>query len=224
MVYQLQYISSQFQETAELNLVNAKLELSRMAGIVEDMFKRFLLVFHNPDKKMGNEVEDLKQLEEFTDKMQEAISRYLAACARQGLNTKSTINVTAMMRIAHELENIGDSCFNLMVLAQRRYDKKISLNEQALAELTPYIDTVEQFVTFTKEHLNEHLSKVELETAYLYEDKINDYRDRLKFDAQSRLKDGSDVKSELLYIDIVRHIEQIGDHSLNVAQALRQIR
>ena len=224
MEYQLQYISSQFQETAELNLVNAKLELSRMAEIVEDMFKRFLLVFHNPDKKMGNEVEDLKQLEEFTDKMQEAISQYLAECARQGLNEKSTINVTAMMRIAHELENIGDSCFNLMVLAQRRYDKKISLNKPALTELTPYIDTVEQFVTFTKEHLNEHLSRDELETAYLYEDKINDFRNRLKYDAQSRLKDGSDVKSELLYIDIVRHIEQIGDHSLNVAQALRQIR
>lgn len=223
MVYQLKYISSQFQETAELNLVNAKLELSRMAEIAEDMFKRFLLVFHNPDKKMGNEVEELKSLEEFTDKMQEAISQYLAECARQGLNEKSAINVNAMIRIAHELENIGDSCFNLMVLAQRRYDKKISLNEQALEELSPYIETVEQFITFTKDHLNEHLSREELETAYLYEDKINDFRNRLKDDAQTRLKDGSQVKSELLYIDIVRHIEQIGDHSLNVAQALRQI-
>jgi phosphate:Na+ symporter len=128
-----------------------------------------------------------------------------------------------MIRIAHELETIGDSCFNLMILAERRYDGKIVLPLQALSELDPYTEVVSNFINFIKEHLNRHLSKQELETAFGLEHTVDNLRNRLKAEAQERLSRGSDVKSELLYIEIVRQIEQIGDQSLNVAQALRQI-
>ena len=223
-VYQLKYISAVIQDTPEINLVNAKRELSRMAGIVEDMFSRFRLVFGNPHKKMGNEVAELKQMEDYTDRMQEDISIFLAQCARESLNETSATNVTAMIRIAHELENIGDACFNLMVLVQRRYDSEIEFDDAASNDLDPYSVKVAEFIVFIKEHLNEHLSRAELETAYLYEDYVNRYRNRLRDEAQERLQSGSDVKSELLFIEVVRQIEQIGDHALNVAQALRQIR
>lgn len=223
-VYQLKYLSARIQDTPELNLANAKAELSRMAGIVEDMFRTFNHVFNNPDRKMGTEVQDLKEMEDFTDRMQEDISTFLAACARENLNETSAMNVNAMIRIAHELENIGDACFNLIVLAERRYEGKVILSEASIEELAPYSETVVEFVTFIKEHLNEHLSKDELETAFKFERKINESRNLLKDSAQERLQKGSAVKAELLYIDVVRHIEQIGDHALNVAQALRQIR
>ena len=222
--YQLKYISATIQETPELNLANAKLELSRMAGIVEDMYDRFKLVFDNPNTKMGNEVESLKKMEEYTDRMQEDISTFLAKCVQQSLNSKSATNVNAMIRIAHELENVGDSCFNLMILSERRYQNKIAFHEQAIIELEPYSAKVAEFIEFIKDHLNEHLSSNEMETAYLLEDSINEYRNHLKDHAQERLGSGSDVKTELLFIEIVRQIEQIGDHALNIAQALRQIR
>ena len=72
--------------------------------------------------------------------------------------------------------------------------------------------------------MNRHLSRAELDTAFHIEESINEYRNRLKDEAQERLSKGSDVKSELMFIEIVRKIEQIGDHALNIAQALRQIR
>ncbi len=222
--YQLRYISATIQDTPELNLANAKLELSRMAGIVGEMFSRFQLVFDHPDKKMGNDVEELKRMEDYTDRMQEDISTFLAKCAQQSLNKKSSTNVNAMIRIAHELENVGDSCFNLMILAERRYNKQIVLPAPAVDKLAPYSGKVAEFIEFIKEHLNEHLSRAEMETAYLLENSVNEYRNHLKDEAQDRLGAGSDVKSELLFIEIVRQIEQIGDHGLNIAQALRQIR
>lgn len=222
--YQLKYISTTLQETPEMNLMNAKLELSRMAGIVEDMFGRFLEVFRNPDRKMGNQVEELKEMEDYTDRMQEDISIFLAQCSRESLNETSAGNVSAMLRIAHELENIGDACFNLMVLARRRYDSKITFDPSALDDLDPYSVKVAEFIEFIRKHLNEHLSRSELETAYLYEDDVNRFRTRLKDEAQDRLQSGADVKSELLFIEMVRQIEHMGDHALNVAQALRQIR
>ncbi|MBT3273933.1 MAG: Na/Pi cotransporter family protein [Spirochaetales bacterium] len=222
--YQLKYISTNVADTPELNLANAKLELSRMAGITADMFARFLLVFKNPDKKMGNEVEELKQMESYTDRMQEDISAFLVQCARQSLNEKSATNINAMMRIAHELENVGDACYNLMILTQRRYDSKISFAPEAMKNIAPYSDKMNEFMEFIKSHLNEHLSRSELETAIMYEESVNEFRNRLKKEAQNRLTSGSDVKTELLFIEIVRQIEQMGDSSLNVAEALRLIR
>jgi phosphate:Na+ symporter len=52
---------------------------------------------------------------------------------------------------------------------------------------------------------------------------MNNLRDNLKKAAQHRLQNGSDVKSELLYLDLLKHFEHIGDNNLNIAQALRQV-
>jgi phosphate:Na+ symporter len=55
------------------------------------------------------------------------------------------------------------------------------------------------------------------------ENKINKMRNILKQSASSRLQSGGDVKAELLYIDIVRHVEQIGDHCLNITESLNRL-
>ena len=222
--YQLRYISTALQDTAELSILNAQLELSRMVELIENMFSRFLFVFSNPDAKLGAEIEEVKRLEDFTDRMQEDISRFLAQCAQENLHERMARNVGVMIRVAHELENVGDNCFNLMMLTQKRYDGGLKFDEEALAGLAPYLEVVQDFLAFNKKHLNERLSKDELEHAFDMEDQINDLRNKLKEAAQARLQRGGDVKAELLFIDIVRQIEHMGDHSLNVAQALRQVR
>jgi phosphate:Na+ symporter len=222
--YKLVYISTGVQDTPELNILNAQRELSRMAGIVEEMFERFLKVFGSPDKKLSKEVAELKKMEDYTDRMQEDISSFLAQCARDSLNEDTSANVSAMLRIAHELENLGDACFNLMVLAERRYSKDIRFKESALLDLKPYSERVARFITFIKDRLNQHLSSEELEKAYKYENKVNKGRDRLRKKAQKRLQDGANVRTELLYIEIVRQHEQAADHAMNVAQALGEMR
>ena len=47
------------------------------------------------------------------------------------------------------------------------------------------------------------------------------FRNVLKKSAQKRIKKGADVKAEILYIDILRQIERIGDFSLNISQAMQ---
>ncbi len=221
--YTLKYIRATLQDTPELYLLTVKRELSKMADIIADMFTRFWDIFSHPEKFMSEEIETQKQMEDLTDQMQEEITKFLSQCSMDNMNNVSANNVYSMMRITNELESIGDSCFNLMILAERRTEQHIELDSDAIENLLPYVDLVNQFIRFIRSHLNEHVSSENVAVAVALEDKINKMRNILKQSASTRLQSGSEVKAELLYIDVVRHVEQIGDHCLNITESLNRL-
>ncbi|MBN2460395.1 MAG: Na/Pi cotransporter family protein, partial [Candidatus Cloacimonetes bacterium] len=221
--YVLKYISTGLQDTGQMNILNAKNEISKMAVVTEDMFSTFLDVFTHPDVKMGIEVDKVKRMEELTDQMQEEISRYLVECSNEELSEKSIRNVNALLRIVNELENVGDSCFKLIILTQKKYNRKLQLHERAQEEIKDFAKLVTEFMAFYKANLNEALDNKGLDIAFKMENKINHSRDNLKRAARKRLQEGADVNAELLYLDILKNFEHIGDNALNIAQALRNI-
>jgi phosphate:Na+ symporter len=220
--YRLQYISTGLQDTATMNLLNAKSELRKMANVTLDMFNSFLDVFFHPDTKKGNSVEKIKKMEELTDQMQMELSKYLVECSKEELSEANIKNVNAMMRIVNEVENIGDSCFKLIILTQKKYDKKIILHDKAREEISDFSSLVLDFMNFCIARLDKHLVEQDLDIAYRLEMKINHSRDNLKKAARKRLQNDSNVRSELLYIDLLKNFEHIGDNALNIAQALHQ--
>ncbi|PKL12763.1 MAG: Na/Pi cotransporter, partial [Spirochaetae bacterium HGW-Spirochaetae-8] len=221
--YKLKYISATLQDTPELYLLTVERELSKMAIIISDMFGRFWEVFNNPKKNMTEEIESQKKMEDLTDKMQVEITQFLSQCSLDNMNKVSAANVYSMMRITNELERIGDSCFNLMILAERRAKWDMELDETSIQKLFPYVDLVNQFLRFIRSHLNEHVTSENLAVALELEDRINRMRNILKQSAAKRMQAGANVKTELLYIDVVRHVEQIGDHCLNITESLQQV-
>jgi len=125
--------------------------------------------------------------------------------------------------VAHELESIGDSCFHLLLLTRKKYERKIKLHENATQELQGYAELVLQFIEFYRGRLTQPLDEEGLRQALDLEIRINKSRDRLKEVARRRMQAGADVKAELMYIDYLRHFEHIGDSSLNISQAMRQM-
>jgi phosphate:Na+ symporter len=222
--YSFKYISTPIQDTPELFIIPVKAELYKLTEIVEKMFIRFWVVFNNPDKKFGAEVAELKSMEDYTDKMQEEITNYIIDAANDSPQSGKAERITALIRIVNELESIGDSCYSLILLAERRYQKKIPLNKSGIDDLKPYSEIVQKFVEFIKLHLNRYLSDKELKAAIELETEIDNQRKILRKKAQHRLQEGENVKGELLYIDMVRHMEHIGDYAMNIAEALRHLR
>ncbi len=219
--YRLDYMEPTIQSIPEINLLEARKEISRMARLVEEMFSIYLEVFNNPEKKMASQVRELHDMEDFSDQMQEEITQFLISCSGENLNETGRKNVSAMMRIVNELESVGDCCYNLILLAERRYKKQIPINEKNIKKLQPFTEQVQKFLCFITAHINKHMSKVELTEAYQMEEEIFHTRKTLARDVQKHLKKGANVKSELLHMDVVRQIEEIGGYCLNIAQALR---
>lgn len=219
--YKLQYISSSVQDTPELNIIEAKNEITKMADITQTMFNQFLEVFKNPKKDMSNFVKRVKKQEELTDQMQIEISKYLVDCSKDSVSSIAIENINAMMRIVHELESVADSCYRLILLVQTKYNKKVEFPEIALKDALEFSQLIRKFMKFYINNLNKKIQSRTLNKAYEMEKDSNLYRDKLKKKSRKRIQAGGDVKSELMYIDLLRYLEHIGDNSKNIVQALR---
>ena len=64
------------------------------------------------------------------------------------------------------------------------------------------------------------MSSEDLKKSIDYENEIDDLRNKFIDSSSDRLSKDSNVKSELTFIDIIKHLEHIGDFSLNISQAL----
>ena len=89
-----------------------------------------------------------------------------------------------------------------------------------MERLLPYLELVRQFLQFIRRNINTQLTQEKLELASELEDGIDAFRKDLKKVARKRLESGADVKAELLYIDVVRRIENIGDNCFSISESL----
>jgi len=222
--YKLEYISTGIMAAPELAVLEAKKEMINMGEIVSDMYATFLDVFLHPNKKMGDSVEKLKELEDLTDTMEEQITNYLIECSKQHLDDLSAQKVTARIRIVDELESIADCCYNLILSTERKYEKKMEFYPGAYDELGAFAKQVIKFLDFNLEHLNNsEFTESDLKKAFLMEGDINESRNRLRANSVIRLQENGKVKTEILFMDILKNFERIGDHSLNISEAQRHM-
>ncbi|MCX7028120.1 MAG: hypothetical protein NT061_11730 [Spirochaetes bacterium] len=89
------------------------------------------------------------------------------------------------------------------------------------AVLRPFFFLVDEALAFVASRLHVGMTELELRKAEEVEERIDAFKKHLKKLARKRLKSGADVKAELLYIDLIRHIEKLGDCAYAIASGLR---
>lgn len=222
--YRLPYVRTGFQETVELSILTARGELARMSEKVEELFLFFDELFRNPKKKVRARKKEQEESFALVQRMQEEITGFLVECSRENVSEQTATNLNGMVRIAAQLESIADTSNKLIKLAEQKAEKEIKLNDALMGEIEEYAKMVSEFLSFNKAHLRNHLSEEEYTRATEMEEKINAYQKRYKKASQKRLRTGSAVKAELFYLDVLRHLEHIGDFSLALSQALSEVR
>ncbi|MDR1238633.1 MAG: Na/Pi cotransporter family protein [Treponema sp.] len=224
--YSLVHKSGSIQNTPELNIIRAEKEIRDMAGIASAMYARIstavgaLKEAEDREGAVKGLAAEMKEREEYADEMREALTAFLIECTREQLNSRSEDRVSQLIRIIADLEDMTDLCFGAALLLERSVRKNQIFKEKEMAALVPYLSLVENFLTLVREHLGRRLSPEETEYASFLEEKIDESRDRLRKLGRKRIEAGADVKTELLFIDLVRRIEQLGDYCFDIAEAL----
>ncbi len=107
----------------------------------------------------------------------------------------------------------------------RLYKKGWKFHEQGDDELMAYTEQVLDFLKYNQDYLDGKLKEYDLELAHQMEDGIDSVRDKLRKRSRRTIErdEHVDVKGELIFMDIVRHLEHIGDSSLNVSEAIVEL-
>jgi phosphate:Na+ symporter len=218
----LQIYSTNLPQTGEINLAEAEREIRNMAELTRNMFRGFTEVYEHPTQDMTEKVKSLKVMEETSDQMAFEITQYLIYCTSSELSRERLTEVTILLRVISELEQIGDCTYSLVRLAKKKYRKNRVLPDETQTAVADFCATVDQFIAFYINHLDTAVNPAELEIANQLENTIDASRKQLRREAVRRMSDPSNIKSEMLYIDILNQIERIGDHSLNILELLSQ--
>ncbi len=217
-VPKLKYISQGLVNLGELNLAEAESATRRMARLTNAMFKGFVEVLNNPHVDLSEKVTELKHMEVTCDGMLEDITSYLIQCSSHEINRDNAGRVTAMMRIASELEEATDRIYRLVKTVQRKYDKEVNFQTQHDDEVNLLCREVESLLQTSSASLVA-VDKPMMERARLLEDGINALRKRHNKASVKRMKTGGDVATEMIFIEINNHLEAIGNLAINVLQS-----
>lgn len=221
--YKLDFFTIGGKENTEALIYRAEKEVRDMTDLAMTMLNEVKTGFEpNISDYVEKYLQSLSQKEDYADQMQEQLFQYIVKCSQLPITPKTQENLSIMLRIIDEIENITDDVYSIALLVHRSVRKETTISREDMERLDPYMELVHQFMDFIKENLNKHLSDDKLRLAETIEDQIDMYRAQLKRIARKRLESGADVRSELLYIDIIRHIEKIGDRAFAISEALAQ--
>ncbi|MDR0444230.1 MAG: Na/Pi cotransporter family protein [Treponema sp.] len=224
--YRLVYAADSLRNTPELHIPRAEKEIQDMAGLVSSMFARFSGVLQslleNKDRQavVDNLGAELKLKEEYADDMREHIGAFLMECAKGQLNPRSEHRISQLLSIISDLEDMTDDCCSMSFLLERSVKKDHFFREKEMDALAPYIKQVEDFLNLIQDNLGRGLSAETLKNARKLEEAINKNRDKLRKLGRKQIEAGEDVKAMLLFIDLVRRIEKLGDYCSDITETL----
>lgn len=224
-VFKLTHISTGLLSTSELSIVQAQNELVYFANRSLKMFGFVKKISEEPKSgKFENLFKKIEKYEIFSDKIEEEIAAYLTKVAQGELSNTGSQKIKSMYKIVDEIESISDSCFGLARTYKRKQDKKIKFQEQQQKNIGKMFSLLDNAFEEMLLNLAKSGRVSSIEQAYEIEDKINKYRNQLRKDHIE------DVKKELytynegvIYNDIITHAEHLGDHIINISEALLEI-
>ncbi len=221
--YKLEFTESALgKENIATYIIRAEKAIADMTDIVTGMFDRIQIGLQNRDQSfIDNHVAEAEKAENYLDQMHEQITHYLVKCESLNITEKQINHISNMIQIVEELEGMSDNCYATIMLIAKSINKNMKYAQEDMDRMIPYVELARQFLQFIRININKQLDEHKLSMAAELEDQIDLFRKNLKKLARKRLENGADVKSELLYIDMVRQIEKIGDNCFSISESLK---
>jgi phosphate:Na+ symporter len=203
--------------TPVIALEQSKREIIRMAKTAKKALENCLSAIVNNDRRT---LESVRQIEDFIDEFQIAITTYLSALSRRQLSDEVSIELPVLLHTVNDLERIGDHAVNVVEIAERKIEQKLLFSDSALTEIGQLRHEAEQMF----DHVIEALEKNDIEAAKLAlvnENNINQMQMDFRRSHVQRMSESiCSPQTGLIFIDLVDNVEKIGDHLTNIAQAI----
>lgn len=220
-VYKFEFSDLAARESPMILIVEAQHEIGKMSDIAIAMVERLQYGFKDRSGRfMVDHYDNLVKEEDYVDQMQEQITKYLLRCETLNVDDKLMNNINVMIQITQEIEAMSDDCLTIAESIKKMTEKQYVFPQEDFERLLPYLELARELTQFIYKNINKALTEDQLAFARDLEKDLLKQRKELKKIAKNRLEAGANVKAELLYMDMVKKIEKIGDRCFAIASQL----
>ena len=224
--YKLPLIITQNRYTIDSYILQIEKEIALMSAKTMTMLDEIYTALKGFDlNSIENISSQVLEQEDYIDQMNEAISDFLMNCYQMNdVSEHNKAKISKLIQITAEIEDLSDECASIIHVLQKYILTSDQRKSSSYEKLLPFVDQVKDFFDYISQHLSfglsYTLSSEEKRLSVKMEESIDTTKKQLKKLARQRIENGKDVKSELHYIDLVRHIERAGDNVYKIAQTL----
>ena len=159
--------------------------------------------------------------EEITDRVEVEVANYLDQVSTQEITPEVSSQIRSMLSITNDLERIGDIYYQISKTIERKDDKKIYFLPDQRENLNNMLDSLDKAFGVMNKNLNSEFGHINLDDAEKCEREINQLRNQLKKSYLEHTEKGEyKFQSGILYNDIFSSCEKVGDHIINVSEAI----
>ncbi|TVR91361.1 MAG: Na/Pi cotransporter family protein [Spirochaetaceae bacterium] len=223
--FALTLLPESFPEALNANLFRLQSGLARMAELSYDI----LMIVINATQ-VGDDIElDTERVIAMRDEikaLESDIAIALTTTVQLSCSREQAEWIQQQQRTAQQLSLIADDCYKTIRLLFRSYQKNYRFHQESRDELFDFTSKILDFLKYNSDFLEGKIDKPDWAVANSMEERIDKGRDKLKQRVRKVLKkdDEVDIKAELVFIDIVSHLEHVGDRCLSIAESVRTTR
>ena len=221
--YRLEYIGDPTMSlTPELTLVEAKKEIVKfgelchcMLGMVRD------LLIEKDNIERVSLLQRIAKYEDITDRVEVEISDFLTRTSAEVRDAAMSERIRGMLSIIGDLERVGDILFQMSKSMERKNDDRLWFSPEQRQHLLSMLALIDKAFEVMLKNLGAERDNVNLDEAMEFEQRINQQRDLLRRAHLINVESGDhNIKSGLIYSDLFNSCEKLGDHLINVSEAL----
>ncbi len=211
----LRFLNINLINTPNLMIVQAQKEMQHLLEVVRTMFSDSMKILQKSgESSMGQLVEKTLEREALTDELEAGIHSHLSVLAGKTTSVETSTEIANLLENTHRLERMADHCAVLVRIASRNHDRSQHFEEELSAGLGQIGDLVEK----SMKHVDRYLAGTgSPQAAEEVENEIDEVRRVLRTRSIQRLQDEeANIKIGLAFLDVLSHLEEIGDLAIGI--------
>ena len=220
--FHLDFIGGPLGSTAELCILEAKKEVSKF-GYVTSRMNEFVQTIINSsnNKKKHKMYSKLEKYEEITDRVEIEIADYLGKAARLEMSEEASIRMRGMLSITNDLERVGDIFYQIGKSLEKKEEEKVYFTPEQREGVNDMLGLVENAFKIMNANLDSEYGSISMEEAVEAEKDINQLRNKLRKKHLKMIESGDfHMQGALTYSNLFSSLEKVGDHIINVSEAV----
>jgi phosphate:Na+ symporter len=219
----LNFIGKGVMSSADLSLLEVKNEIARFGEITSKMstFTHQLLFEKNPKKQKNLHIK-IAKYEDITDRVEIEVANYLTKISENKQSESSAILIRSMNSIVNDLESIGDAFYRMSKMIKRKEKERVWFTPEQRNNISEMFGLVDEAFKVMVENLSLEYEEVDIIKAVEAEKRINEKRDQLRKGYINSITSDNEgnLRGGMIYNDMFESIEKVGDHIINVTDAI----